>query len=327
MQTNPRFLSCDWGTTNFRLRLVEGETLHVAAENASEKGIASTFALWKQKNFAEAFRFEFYLEIISEAIQQMEQEHSFSLSGVPLIVSGMASAGIGMWELPYKLLPFQMDGSDLVTKLLPASDQFPHQMILISGARSTDDVMRGEEVQLIGSVSPAENGEKIFIFPGTHSKHVTVCKGIANTIQTHLTGELFHLLCTHSLLSVSVEQNSDIQEADHKVCFKKGVQDAIHMNPLHSFFLVRTNQLFQKMNPKENYHYLSGLLIGLELKELLPKKNTKLILVTNQTLKPFYTTALIELGLDADLELRNADETILLGHYQMYKQYLFLHSQ
>lgn len=322
MQTSSYFLSCDWGTSNFRLRLVEAETLHIAAENSSEKGIAATYTLWKQKNISEESRFSFYLEIISEAIQQIEQEHSLSLSGVPLIVSGMASAGIGMKELPYKPLPFLLDGSDLFTQLFPASDQFPHQIILVSGVCSTDDVMRGEEIQLVGSHLPEETDDRIFIFPGTHSKHVIVSNRVAISIQTYLTGELFQVLCSHSLLAASIKAGADIREPNYRLCFEKGVDDAIIMNPLHALFMVRTNQLFKKMNPGENYHYLSGLLIGLELKELLPEKNKKISLVTNQTLEPSYRIALEKLGLATDLQVHNADKAIIDGHYLLYRLYL-----
>jgi 2-dehydro-3-deoxygalactonokinase len=306
---------------------VEGEALDMVAEENNEKGIASTFALWKQKGISEEHRFAFYLQIISDAIQKMEETLGRSLSGIPLIISGMASANIGMMELPYKPLPFLIDGSDLFTHAVPASEKFPHPLILVSGVRSADDVMRGEESQLIGCFSSEETAEQILIFPGTHSKHITVIKGIATAIQTYLTGELFQLLCTHSLLAGSVEAGLGLQEAGHLHCFEKGVQDAAVMNPLHAFFLVRTNQLFQKMDPRENYHYLSGLLIGLELKELLPKKNTKIILVSNKTLEPYYTIAFAQLGLDRNLPVRNADQAILRGHYKIYEQCQFLLSR
>ena len=321
MHTDPLFLSCDWGTSHFRLRLVEGEALHIVTEETSNKGIASTFALWKQKNIAEEHRFAFYLTIISEAVQKMEMQLGRSLSGIPLIISGMASANIGMRELPYKPLPFLIDGSDLFTQIVPASAEFPHTLILLSGVRSTDDVMRGEEIQLVGCMSQEEPEEQILVFPGTHSKHITVINGVATVIQTYLTGELFQLLCTHGLLAGSVEAGTGIQEDNHQECFEKGVADAIDTNPLHALFLVRTNQLFQKMNPKENYHYLSGLLIGLELKALLNKKGMRISLVTNQTLEPYYRIALAHLGLAADLQVRNADKAIIQGHYLLYRQY------
>jgi 2-keto-3-deoxy-galactonokinase len=68
-------------------------------------------------------------------------------------------------------------------------------------------------------------------------------------------------------------------------------------------------------------------LIGLELKELLPKKNTKIILVSNKTLEPYYTIAFAQLGLDRNLPVRNADQAILRGHYKIYEQCQFLLSR
>jgi 2-dehydro-3-deoxygalactonokinase len=45
------------------------------------------------------------------------------------------------------------------------------------------------------------------------------------------------------------------------------------LNILRAAFLVRTNQLLAKLSKKENYFYLSGLMIGAEIKDLsLAKK-------------------------------------------------------
>lgn len=48
----------------------------------------------------------------------------------------------------------------------------------------------------------------------------------------------------------------------------QGVNDAINSNLLNVAFRVRTNNLFAKLSKKENFDYLSGLLIAAGLKEL-----------------------------------------------------------
>jgi 2-dehydro-3-deoxygalactonokinase len=77
-----------------------------------------------------------------------------------------------MIELPYAMLPFSMDGSGLVVHTLSAVTDFEHPVFIISGARDENDVMRGEETQLIGASQAVSQQEQLFIFPGTHSKHV-----------------------------------------------------------------------------------------------------------------------------------------------------------
>ena len=61
-----KFLSCDWGTSSFRIRLVAVPGLQVLAEETSGEGIASTFNLWKEKNADEQNRFDFYLSIFKK---------------------------------------------------------------------------------------------------------------------------------------------------------------------------------------------------------------------------------------------------------------------
>ena len=72
----------------------------------------------------------------------MEQQQGRSLNGTTVVLSGMASSSIGLVELPYSKLPFRTNGEDLIT------EQIQHQnnpLLVISGASTTDDVMRGEE--------------------------------------------------------------------------------------------------------------------------------------------------------------------------------------
>ena len=41
------FISCDWGTSTFRLRLVDKDNQQVLAEVTNQQGIAATFEEWK----------------------------------------------------------------------------------------------------------------------------------------------------------------------------------------------------------------------------------------------------------------------------------------
>jgi 2-dehydro-3-deoxygalactonokinase len=116
----------------------------------------------------------------------------------------MASSTIGMADLPYKDIPFSTDGSDLKLHTIPASVSFKHSVTLISGVRTEDDVMRGEETKLIGcTVGVSNKNNHLFIFPGTHPKHVHVKNDKATAFKTYMTGEFFDLLSTKSILSVS----------------------------------------------------------------------------------------------------------------------------
>jgi 2-dehydro-3-deoxygalactonokinase len=83
---------------------------------------------------------------------------------------------------------------------------------------------------------------------------------------------------------------------------------------------VRTNGLFKKMSPAENYHFLSGLLIGSELKDLNPDPPATIVLVSSGHLQAHYEKALRLLGLDQSLVIKNADKALLNGQWQLYKR-------
>lgn len=308
------FLSCDWGTSSFRLRFVSDNDLKVVAEEISGEGITATFNLWKDSNKREEDRFSFYLAVLNENIKKLEQRLHVSIENVPVIISGMASSSIGMVEMPYKEIPFNAQGSDLITKKIIKTPEFSHDLLIISGARTEHDVLRGEETQLAGC-APFSNGEQLFIFPGTHSKHVLVKEGNAVAFNTYMTGEFFELLANKSILSSSLEKT--IVDERSMQAFCNGVKDA-DSNLLHSAFMVRTNQLFNKFSKGENFYYLSGLLIGYELNDLKNKRGTDIYLVGGEELSFYYAKALEQLYTGAAVKTINADEATIKGQYKIY---------
>lgn len=328
MQTCDKFLSCDWGTSSFRLRLVDASNIQVLLEENSSEGIAATYALWEKTGKTDQqSRLYFYLDIIRKHIEKIGEKQNTSLSGVPLIISGMASSSIGMKNLPYGQLPFGIDGSGTKSAYFEADEGFKHPFLLISGVKSVDDVMRGEETQLIGSMAgqPDAQGEKTFIFPGTHSKHIFVRENQVTGFKTYMTGEYFELLSEKSILKVGVEAHDDFHSFNGLQSFKQGVQDAVGANLLHISFRVRTNDLFEHLSKKENFSYLSGLLIGTELQGLLPLSSAKIYLCCSSNLKPWYEAALDALGILENVHVFPAEwvsEAVVRGQYEIFNQFI-----
>lgn len=312
------FLSCDWGTSSFRLRLIDAATKTVLAETHTQQGIAAIHDIWRLQQATD--RFLFYSNYILEQIQQLSQQTGELLNDVPLIIAGMASSAIGMKELPYKKIPFTIQPQNLLIDVTEASPLFPHTTILISGACSSADVMRGEETILAGCAINSSFNKQLFILPGTHSKHILVENKMLAEIKTYMTGELFQLLSTKSILSNSVEQENTNTKAND--IFLKGVSDATASSFLNNIFHVRINTLFNTMDKKENYYYLSGLLIGEELKQVLNENVELVTIVSSGNLLQLYHAALSALNKnftllteDADKALINA-QTVLFNHYQ-----------
>jgi 2-dehydro-3-deoxygalactonokinase len=323
---NP-YLSCDWGTSSFRLSLVDPENFNVIKSTGTNKGILITYNSWMETlNAAPATRLSFYLNTINEQIAAIEAKTSRSLNGIPLLISGMASSSIGMMPLPYHEIPFFIDGTGMLSEFIPRTPEFKHDILLISGVRSEDDVMRGEETQLIGTFPEVVNvpGDQLFIFPGTHSKHIMVNNQQAVSFKTYMTGEFFDLLSKKSILHAGLEEGDGLQAGHAKESFKKAVREGSRSNLLNSSFKVRTNSLFDKLTKIENYHYLSGLLIGAELGEIAHNDTIEIYLCCGAKLKVYYETALevLELKKVHSFSAEAVEKAAMTGQYRIYEKYI-----
>lgn len=301
MNKSKFLLSCDWGTSTFRLRYVEVATGIIKGEVTSLQGTAAMYAAFQQENHPESrkpeSRIGFYKAYLSSQIELLAHKLASSLDGFPLLISGMASSSIGMQELPYAGVPFRLDGTGVHVCQMAAQAHFPHDTLLISGLKSEEDVMRGEETQLIGLSETFGLEDDICIFPGTHSKHVYVSHQQVTGFKTYMTGELFEAISLHTILKNSVEKPAEESFEMHSDVFAEGVRSAgKHANLLHSLFTVRTRDLFKKFNGRQNYYYLSGLLIGQELADLQHHPETAVLMCCGTSLLPFYAKAIESLS-------------------------------
>ena len=320
-----QFLSCDWGTSSFRLRLIALPSLEILTEEKSNQGIAHAYNLWKAAGVDDPKRrLPFYLNLVLPHIEQIEKKAGVKLKGVPLVFSGMASSSIGMMNLPYGELPFPVTGEGLHTSFFDKTKDFDHPVLIISGIQTANDVMRGEETQLIGVLQDlgASVGKRVFVLPGTHSKHILVEDGQVTDFKTYMTGEYFDLLSKKSILSASVEEPGTNGHRLNEKAFNEGVTNGAQTNLLTAGFWVRTNELFDKMTKKENHDYLSGLLIGSELNELRSQEYDSIYLCCGSNLKTRYEEALRVLDIKGVhvFSGETMDKAVVRGQFQIYKQ-------
>ena len=297
-------LGCDWGTTSFRLRLVNTQNQQPFGEITSPDGVASTFTAW-QKNGAPVgiTQEQFFRQQLKKQLDRLAQKLDQQLNGIPVVISGMASSSIGMQEVPYAQVPFPTDGSRASVKRIESRLGFPHDIFLVSGVCTDHDVMRGEETQLIGLLALADSQipagqDAVLLFPGTHSKHIYVRNEQVIDFKTFMTGEVFSLMAKHSILSDSIDHSRITQLSAGDInAFTSGVREGSSDAFLSALFTVRANQLFNKLTKRQNAHYLSGLLIGSELASLMQSDNWPLILCCGPNLHEPYSIALRELEL------------------------------
>lgn len=311
---NKLFISCDWGTSSFRLRVIDAVKRTTLGEIRTQQGIASTFALWKEQQHTD--RFLFYRDYLNSQVIQLEDSFGSSLHDTTIIIAGMASSAIGMKELPYQQIPFAIRVQNLKIERVATSTDFPHPIILISGLCSENDVMRGEETIIAGCALNDAGKKQLFILPGTHSKHVIAEEGILTSFKTHMTGELFELISTKSILAASVEKHELPLEENNN--FIQGVQDAAASSLLNSIFHVRTNAIFNKLNKQDNYAYLSGLLIGEELKYITDEDIKAVNIVSSGSLLKLYHTAMLSLNKNYSLQITDADQALIKAQTDLF---------
>lgn len=322
-------LCCDWGTSAFRLRLMTMAALECVGEVSSPAGVAKTFTDWKTDGEPTGVtREQFFRRQLRAHIDRLAGQESRSLDGVPIVISGMASSSIGMADVPYATLPFATDGSQASVRQFNRQPDFPHDISLIAGIRSQHDVMRGEETQLIGLRTLLDgvggSGQKVmFIFPGTHAKHLFMENDQLVHFDTYMTGELFDLMANQSILADSVDTTdlTPISDGD-RAAFKRGVRQSTAAPLLNSLFTVRTNQLLDQLTKRQNALYLSGLLIGQELGTLLDKPDWPVVLCSGSNLAVFYELALKELRLSARTTIvppDRIDRAASVGQIRLYQ--------
>lgn len=267
-----KFISCDWGTSNFRLRLVETQSLKILSEIRTDMGIKKCYHAYKQqKKLSQQAFFADYLLPQLEKLGVPEAGMGF------LVASGMLSSSIGMQELDYCKFPISFTGEGLISNLIAIGPNL--NLLLVSGARTNNDVMRGEEIQAIGlSDYLPKSGKGILLLPGTHSKHIQFNDGRFMDFTTYMTGELFEVIGKHSILSASMEESP--WSPLYKDIFLKGVQKGIDNQQMASFFSIRADSLIHKSSNVENYYFLSGMLIGAELSHLKSRSETVYLSVT-----------------------------------------------
>jgi len=303
-------LCCDWGTSSLRIRLIDTGNYRIIDEQNTDEGIATIFQLWKaQENDHAEDRVKFYLAQLHQTLHQLKLRNG-DIANIPLIISGMASSTLGIMELPYANLPFSLNGSDAMVYEIDASEEMDHPVILISGVKSDDEVMRGEEVQAAGAFTFAHIGNEdvLLILPGTHSKHLQLKSGKVQKINTYMTGEVFSILASNGSLKDTVDLSDTNYSARDWDIFLQGIDYSEKEHLLQALFKVRTNYLLKNLPKKQNSIYLSGLLIGYELRSLLAAQHDKIVLCSDHKLHHHYQKALIHLGLDTMTTYINPDD-------------------
>ncbi|MET3897130.1 2-dehydro-3-deoxygalactonokinase [Devosia sp. UYZn731] len=292
------WVAVDWGTSNLRAWGIDAAGA-VAVARTSPNGMGKL----TREQFPGA---------LSELLEGVESQ-----SGQPIqvLICGMAGARQGWLEAPYLQAPTDLRGllDGAVHPEMPdvrlAPSILPGVCQKVPGS---DNVMRGEETQLLGlaALNPGFSG--VVCMPGTHSKWAQLSGTRIERFATAMTGELFEVLRNHSVLRHSL--GGDLEGPGRNDGFAIGVQAGLDHPErlLGQLFEVRAGSLLSGRQPDWCAGYLSGLLIGSEIganREWIG--NAEVPLIGSAALCALYSQALTRIGVRS--RLVDATEAVLAG--------------
>src|SRR5437763_10640358 len=146
------YVAVDWGTSSFRLWLVD-RAGNALAERRSDEGMMAAGKL----GFA--------------AVLQSHLEAVGAASGLPIVVCGMAGARQGWVEAGYVDTPARLASILEHAVAVPGQER---DIRILPGIAQRDprapDVMRGEETQLLGALGVDATVDAVVWMHGTGSK-------------------------------------------------------------------------------------------------------------------------------------------------------------
>ncbi len=238
----------DWGTTHRRAYALTPSGACVSEYNDDQGALAS-----------------------KGRFPQSLQDAVTALGVTPTVVvaSGMVGSALGWYEVPYVDATVPLYALAEHALNVPTQGLHTPVMLLpgycIRNAAGVPDVMRGEETQLLGAWALG-HASGWFVLPGTHSKWVQLHEGRVLQLRTYMTGELFDLLRKQGTLAAAAQADSAAWDDD---AFLQGVDAAGAHALSHTLFSARARVVSKDMPAASTTSYLSGLLIGAELKDVL----------------------------------------------------------
>jgi len=241
--TSAALVAIDWGTTSARAYRMSG-TGEVLEARTEPLGILQV----SEGRFDDA---------LSRLLGDWRDERA------PRIACGMIGSRQGWVEAPYIACPAPL------TALVDGLAHTPNrELAIVPGVSTRDahgipDVMRGEETQIVGGVDHREE-RVLLVLPGTHSKWARVESGRIVDFMTFMTGELWNVMLTHSILGkLTVKSDDPMPGAG----FPRGVVRGLGPGNLaHDAFGARTLALMGELKGDEVADWLSGLMIGREVR-------------------------------------------------------------
>lgn len=241
------WVAVDWGTSNLRAWGIDASG-EIAFSRSSPDGMSRLTR-------------EQYPDILTGLLAEVGDP-------VDVVICGMAGARQGWLEAPYLDAPADLRtlSRSAVSPDMPG-DRFAPTILpgVCQRDVGTEDVMRGEETQLLGLSALIPGFSGLVIMPGTHSKWAILEGTTLQRFSSAMTGEVFELLRVHSVLRHSF--NGELDGEDRDIGFDAGLALGLDKPErlTATLFKVRAGALLSGRTPAWCAGFLSGLLIGAEV--------------------------------------------------------------
>lgn len=250
----PQMIGLDWGTSSLRAFLIGSDGTILAERNGSD-GIIAVGP--DSHDLQGAF---------SRLAQAAIGDWLSDYDRLPILACGMIGSTQGVAEAGYLDLPTDLGA---VGRCLTSVELTIGELHIVPGLQKTSsdatapDVIRGEETQLLGLLDAEQVEATTVILPGTHTKWVS-CQGQrVIDFSTSMSGEMFGLLSTSSILSRLAEPTDDFHPDAFDWGLSVGADDPGAITS--SIFSARSWALDGRLRAEEVNDYLSGMLIGAEV--------------------------------------------------------------
>lgn len=272
----------DWGTSSCRLYLCRWQNAKLTVEDRKQgQGI-------KHTSEPEARFFDLCDSWFSE------------FGKLPVFLIGTVGADIGWRLTPYASCP--TDHLSLLSEAVSfvARDIkftiFPG--LSCQNRHGLPDIMRGEETQVFGFLSQQKipKEEQLICLPGTHAKWALLNNNEISSFVTSPVGELFEVLSHHSVL---LNPMTSGQWCEHNFSHGLDVGLSHSSNLLHTLFAARAQQVIGQHTNVEASSYLSGLLIGADVKAAMQDFHlfSHVTLIGSDKVNSLYQSALEKLNI------------------------------
>lgn len=254
----------DCGTTNTRAYLLHYNKI---CQSVSEAVGIKDFALDNDKSRLIITLHEIFTRLVKD--EGIMSEHIDEI-----IFSGMISSPSGLVEIEHITAPVSLEKLKSSVVEYYEAELFHRKLKIIPGIKTARqdervmpeqapaiNMMRGEETEIFGVIRDnpdLQQGDYVLVLPGSHTQAVLLRDGVIHDISSNITGELFNVISTGTILGASI--NGEESWEIHEGMVKLGAGEVHRTGFNRALYILRIQDLFTNATLNERRSYLEGVL-------------------------------------------------------------------